>query len=279
MRVDTSFDPNAVYALSASPGETDRLQRQADELLTANSALVDRTPLGPGDAAIDLGCGPLGILELLSERVGRKGRVVGVDSDANHVALAAELVARRSLGNVEVLLADARNTALPSSSFDVVHARTLLVNIPRPDEVVQEMVRLTKPGGWVLSFEPDCGSSICYPADPAYERLVEMFSPVMTRNGADVRIGRRVAELFRSAGLVDVQVESRADTYPPGHTRRTIQLDLTRSLRSPLVELGLCTDAELDELLTAALAHLDNPETIVTPNHWFLVSSRKPTNA
>jgi SAM-dependent methyltransferase len=202
-----------------------------------------------------------------------------VDTDARHVALAAEMVVRRSLGNVEVLLADARHTGLLSSSFDVVHARTLLINIPRPDEVVQEMVRLTKPGGWVLSFEPDSECSICYPANDAYERLVEIFVPAATRNGADGRIGRRVAELFRSAGLIDVEVESRADTYPPGHTRRTARLDLIRSMRSPLVELGLCTDAELDELLTAALAHLDNPETIVMPYISFLVSGCKPVNA
>jgi ubiquinone/menaquinone biosynthesis C-methylase UbiE len=279
MMGDTGFDPNAVYSLGTNPGETERLQRQADELLTANSALIDRTSLAPGDAAIDLGCGPRGILELLSDRVGPKGRVVGVDSNADLVALAAEMVAHRSLPNVQVLLADARDTALPSSSFDVVHARTLLINIPQPDGVVHEMVRLTKPDGWVLSYEPDCESSICYPAHPAYERLVEMFEPVMSRNGADVRIGRRVAELFRSAGLVDVQVESRADTYPLGHSRRTIRLDLIRSARSPLVELGICTDAELDELLKDALAHLDNPETIVTPNIWFLVSARKPTPA
>jgi hypothetical protein len=106
-----------------------------------------------------------------------------------------------------------------------------------------------------------------------------MFAPVMTRNGADVRIGRRVAELFRSAGLVDVQVESRADSYPAGHTRRTIRLDLIRSVRSHLVELGLCTDAKLDELLSASRAHLDNPETVIMPHIWFLVSARKPTRS
>jgi len=276
--VDARPDPNAVYSLGTSPGETDRLLRQADELLGANTALVDRTRLGPGDAAIDFGCGPRGILELLSSRVGPTGRVVGVDAEARFVALAEAMVARRSLGNVEVLLADARNTGLPSSSFDVTHARTLLVTIPQPEEVLEEMVRVTKPGGWVLGFEADIGGSICYPDHAAYERLLELCERVIDRNGANQRIGRRVAELFRSAGLVDVQVESRADTYPLGHTRRTVRLDLVRALRSPLVEFGLCTEAELDELLTAADAHLDNPETVVVPHFSFLVSGRKRHN-
>jgi ubiquinone/menaquinone biosynthesis C-methylase UbiE len=177
--------------------------------------LLDRTPVGAGDAAVDLGCGPRAILDLLSDRVGPSGRVVGVDADPAHVAKAAE--------------------------------------------VIHEMVRLGKPGGWVLSFEPDCESSVCYPTHPAYQQLVDMFAPVFTRNGADWRIGRRVAELYRSAGLVDVQVEARADAYPHGHTRRTIRVDLIRSMRPHVLELGLATERELDQLFSAALAHLDNP--------------------
>jgi ubiquinone/menaquinone biosynthesis C-methylase UbiE len=51
--------------------------------------------------------------------------------------------------------ADARHTGLPSGTFDLVHARTLLVNIPELAEVVAEMVRLAKPGGWVASQEPE----------------------------------------------------------------------------------------------------------------------------
>lgn len=272
----SKIDPNAVYSLGSSAGESERLQRQADELLAANTALLDRTALGPGDAAIDLGCGPRGIIELLSDRVGPSGRVIGVDADPAHVAMASDMIAGRKLANVEVFLGDARKTGLPSSSFDVVHARTLLITVPEPADVVHEMVRLVKPGGWVLSFEPDCESSVCYPSNPAYQRLVDMFAPVFTRNGADWRIGRRVAELYRSAGLVDVQVEARADAYPHGHTRRTIIVDLIRAMRPHVIELGLATDPELDQLFTAALAHLDDPDTVVVAGIYFLVSGRKP---
>jgi ubiquinone/menaquinone biosynthesis C-methylase UbiE len=45
-----------------------------------------------------------------------------------------------------------------------VHARTLLVTIPEPDEVVAEMVRLAKPGGWVASQEPDMEALSSRPA-------------------------------------------------------------------------------------------------------------------
>jgi ubiquinone/menaquinone biosynthesis C-methylase UbiE len=274
---DARPDPTAVYALGSSTDETSRLQRQADELLAANTTLIDRTNLAPGDAAIDLGCGPRGVLELLSDRVGRSGRVVGVDADPNHVAKARELIATKRLTNIEVLLSDACETSIASSAFDVVHARTLLITLPEPAQVVQEMVRLTKPGGWVLSFEPDCESSVCYPSHAAYDRLVDILAPVFSRHGADWRIGRRVGELFRSAGLVDVEVECRGDTYPHGHSRRTILVDLIRSMRTQVVEQGLATDTELDELFTAAVAHLENPDVVVMPHLSFLVSGRRPT--
>jgi ubiquinone/menaquinone biosynthesis C-methylase UbiE len=270
------IDPNAVYPLGKSPGESSRLQRQAEELLAPSTALLDRVPLGAGDVAIDLGCGPRGILDVLWERVKPTGRVVGIDADPNHVTMATEMVAARRLGNVEVLLADAKHTGLPASSFDLVHARTLLINLPDPADVVAEMFRLVKPGGWVLSFEPDGEASVCYPPHPAYDRLVEMLHAVFSRNGADYRIGRRVAELYRAAGLVDIQVEARSDVHPKGHTRRTMRVDLIRSMRPQVLQLGLATDQELDRLVAEALAHLDNPNTVVMPVLNFLVSGRKP---
>ena len=67
---------------------------------------------------------------------------MGLDADPVHVAMAREFTRRRGVRNVEIVAADARHSGLPSGSFDLVHARTLLVNIPDPAEVVAEMVRL-----------------------------------------------------------------------------------------------------------------------------------------
>ena len=271
-----SNDPNAVYSLGHNPSESSRLQRQADELFPQSTALVDRTALGPGGTCIDVGCGPRGILDLLAERVGPEGSVVGVDADPKHVAMAAQMAADRNLDWVSIVHADARSTGLPSSSFDVVHGRTILITVPEPLELVVEMTRLAKPGGWVIGLEPDVEPSICHPSHPAYERLGAMFPVVFSRNGADWRVGRRVAELYRAAGLVDIQMDVRAEVYPKGHTRRTIRVDLLRSMRPFIVELGLATDSELDGLFSEALAHLDDPDVIIMPSVNFAVSGRKP---
>jgi SAM-dependent methyltransferase len=147
-------DPNAVYALGSSSGETARLQRQADELAPESSALLDRVGLRRGDSAIDLGCGPRGVLELLSDRVSPGGRVVGLDADAAHVAMASRFAADRGLSDVEIVCADARHTGLDAGSFDLVHARALLVTVPEPAEVLAEIFRLVRPGGWVVGWSP-----------------------------------------------------------------------------------------------------------------------------
>ena len=106
----TAAEPSATYvcALGREPGESARLQRQSEELRSDSTALLDRVGLGPGHSAIDLGCGPSGIIELLAERVSPDGRVVGLDADPAHVAMARKLACQRGLGNVDIVAADAR---------------------------------------------------------------------------------------------------------------------------------------------------------------------------
>jgi len=46
--------------------------------------------------------------------------------------MASELAAGRGLSGVRIVTADARRTGLPPGSFDLVHARTLLITVPQP---------------------------------------------------------------------------------------------------------------------------------------------------
>ena len=202
--------------------------------------------------------------------------VVGLDADPAHTAMAAEFAAARGLSGVEVMTGDARSTRLPAGSFDLVHARTLLVNLPEPAEATAEMTRLARPGGWVASTEPDTEHALCYPPHPAFDRLRDIFTVAFRRNGADPWIGRRVPELFRQAGLEQVEVEARVQMYPHGNSRRTIRLDLVQSMRPQVLEMGLATATELDDLDAAARAHLDNPHTVVMSGLLFLTWGHKP---
>lgn len=128
-----------VYALGTSPAERDRLRRQSEELRAHSAALLDRVGVERGWNAIDLGCGPSGIIDLLAERVGPEGSVTGLDVNPANVTLARAFADERGLANLNIAEGDARRTGLPPSSFDLAHARTLLINIPDPAAVVAEM--------------------------------------------------------------------------------------------------------------------------------------------
>jgi SAM-dependent methyltransferase len=276
MTAAASLRATDVYALGQDPDESARLQRQSEELRPESVALLDRIGLAHGHSAIDLGCGPSGILDLLSAAVGPAGRVVGLDADPAHVALARRHALDRGLANVEVMAADARHTGLPCDAFDLVHARTLLVTIPEPAEVVAEMVRLARPGGWVASQEADTGFALCYPELPAWDRLRDLFRAGFERSGADLHTGRRLTEFYRRAGLEEVSVVVHAPAYPAGHSRRTILPDLVRSLRPTILELGLSDEPELADLDQAVRAHLADPRTLVLSHLLVVAWGRKP---
>ena len=117
---------------------------------------------------IDVGCGALGILDLLCARVGPGGRVVGVDREPCILDAARQVAAQRGLP-IEFVPGDAADSALPPDSFDFAHERTVLPNVHYPARVVAEMIRIAWPGGVVARQEPDSSGWVRDPSHPAWE--------------------------------------------------------------------------------------------------------------
>jgi trans-aconitate methyltransferase len=59
----------AGYVLGSSDTERQRLVRQARVFAAEASWLLDQVGAKPGWRAVDVGCGPIGIMDLLSDRV------------------------------------------------------------------------------------------------------------------------------------------------------------------------------------------------------------------
>jgi hypothetical protein len=138
------------------------------------------------------------------------------------------------------------------------------------------MARLARPGGWVACQEPDVEHALCYPPLPEWDRVRELLMLSFARSGADPRLGRRVPELLRQAGLEQVEVTVHASCYPAGHSRRTLLPDLVRSLRPVLLDQGLASDRELAALDGAVRAHLADPWVLMMPHLLVSVLARKP---
>ena len=69
------------YLLGDSPAEIGHLVEQAAVYGPEADELFDLIGIEPGIAAIDVGCGVMGVLHLLAERIGANGRVVGLDRE------------------------------------------------------------------------------------------------------------------------------------------------------------------------------------------------------
>lgn len=267
------------YLLGHSANEEARLRKQPQELAPDSSRLLDQLNIRPGDHAIDIGCGPQGILDLLSERVGPTGRVVGLERSESTLQLARQFVAEHNLRNVEVRHADAKASGLPRASFDLVHARLVLVNVPEPQRVVEEMIALARPGGVVASHEADWGAFACDPQSPAWDRLLEVFAAYSRKNGIDLFVGRKTHQMFRAAGLMDIQVHPVIHVYPAGHNRRNILCDFLENVKVRLLAEGMITAAEFHQRLAELQRHLDNPETLVISHLFLQVWGRKQKEA
>jgi ubiquinone/menaquinone biosynthesis C-methylase UbiE len=142
------------YLLGVSPAEIRHLVEQAEVYAEEAGQLFDAIGVQPGIAAIDVGCGVLGVVHLLAGAVGPDGRVVGLDREPRMVEAARRFADEQSL-EVEFVEADATASGLPDGAFDLVHARTLLLNVSNPEEIIAEMVRIARPGGVVVVQEPD----------------------------------------------------------------------------------------------------------------------------
>lgn len=265
-----------IYLLGSSTREKERLRKQVQELEGEARWLLDQLQIRPGARVLDFGCGPQGVLGLLSERVGPTGTVVGLDKNEGFVASARKYVAEQRLTNVEVVQRDARATALPKEWFDVVFCRLLLVNVPQPEQVVEEMVSLLRPGGVIASHEADYLPHRCDPPSPAWDRLFELFQAYSRAKGVDLFVGRRTHRMLRDAGIVGLQVNPVLHVYPHGHNRRSIFLDFIQNTRHELVRDGFARDEELDELTQDLTRHLDDPSTLVVSHSFFQVWGRKP---
>ena len=264
------------YLLGHSAAEQERLRQQPKQLEPEARWLLDQLGIQPGWRAIEIGCGPQGVLDLLAQRVGPEGTVLGLDTSGDAVRLARAFVAEHGLANVEVVQGDGKATGLPRASFDVAHARLVLVNVPEPERVVAELAALVRPGGVVALHEADWSAHGCEPPLPAWTRLQQAFEAYSRANGIDLRVGRRTPALLRAAGLADVQVRPVIHLYPPGHPRRPIFPQFVENVRERLVGRGLLGDGELGDLLASVRAHLDDPDTLVISHLFFQAWGRRP---
>ena len=114
---------SAGYLLAGQASELERLQLQSRVWEPSGRRLLEEIGDGRGARALDVGCGVLGWLRVLSEWVGPDGEVTGTDIDEAMLAAADRFVTEEGLRNVGLVKDDLFASELEPDSFDLVHAR------------------------------------------------------------------------------------------------------------------------------------------------------------
>jgi len=271
------MDSNPYILGDQITAEGQRLVQQAIRFDREAKWLLERIAVKPGWRAVDVGCGPLGILDLLAERVGPEGEVIGLEREPRLVEMGQSILARQGLSKVRFVLGDVYSSGLLPGSFVVVHARLLLINLKDPERALTALVELVRPGGIVAVQDIDQIPWLCEPPHPAWEALIGAFLVVWRANGLDPLIGHRLPGLLRAAGLVRVEVEVHSRADAPGTYHRKHLLALVGAVRDDVIKRGLFKESELAALTSALERHLDAPETLVTRPLLFQAWGRKPT--
>jgi SAM-dependent methyltransferase len=245
------------YLLAGQASELERLQLQSRVWEPSGRRLLEEIGDGRGARALDVGCGVLGWLRILSEWVGPDGEVAGTDVDDAMLSAADGFVSEEGLRKVGLVKDDLFASELEPDSFDLVHARYEITPLGRANQQMETYLRLARPGGTIVLEDPDTGTWHFNPPAPALERLIALIVETFRLSGGDLNAGRNNLQLLREFGI-EGDVRAEVFALPPGHPYLRLPLQFANSLEERL--LSLVTVDELDDLRTKGESELGEPD-------------------
>ncbi|HEU5439848.1 MAG TPA: methyltransferase domain-containing protein [Ktedonobacterales bacterium] len=149
----------------------------------------------------------------------------------------------------------------PDASFDFVHMRLMVLALPAAQWpfVVHELVRVTRPGGWVESVEYGGEQR----AGPAISQLMLWGTQASALRGIDTAYSTQVGELLHAAGLQNVrtqEVDLPLGAYGGrvGVMNGVDLLTAMKALGSLYVTQGIATTEEFERTIQAAQAEVES---------------------
>jgi ubiquinone/menaquinone biosynthesis C-methylase UbiE len=245
------------YAIH-SAAECDRLERQA-----ALAGLPDHLrfiPVPPGARILDAGCGTGSMARILAA-AHEDAQVVGIDLRDDYIAYAAEQANQKRIHNIEFRQGDVFSLPFADSTFDVVWSKYVLQWLKEPHQAIAEFRRVTKRGGMVVCANFDGFALNHWPEDPTLKAQLDEVIPQLI----DPFIGRKMAPMLISAGLVDVRVDFEPDRLftvigTIDADRRQNFADQLSAARSYIARI-LGSERNADQFADDFLCHYNNPET------------------
>ncbi|MFI9235576.1 methyltransferase domain-containing protein [Streptomyces sp. NPDC053079] len=161
--------------------------------------LLELLRAGPGRRFLDVGAGTGDAAEKLSDTTG--ANVVACDLAK---VMCAEM---RKNGLRQVAVADVHRLPFRDAAFDGAWADRVLQHVADPGQALGEMVRVVRPGGRIVVFDPDSGTQALNIEDHRLAtRILSLRQAVSLRHST---VARQVPGLLTALGLQEVHVETR----------------------------------------------------------------------
>ena len=160
--------------------------------------LFNQANLQTAKNILEIGCGTGAITQSLNPAP--NSRVFGIDSLTERVSFA-----HIADGKTNFNCADALALPFAAAQFDLCYCHYFLLWMnTQAEESIQEMMRVTRPGGTILALaEPDYSARIDFPAELI--PLGQMQIRSLADQGACINMGRQLPGLFSQAGLKDIR--------------------------------------------------------------------------
>jgi len=158
-----------------------------------------------GDVVLDLGSGAGFDAFLAAQKVGKTGRVIGVDMTPEMIAKAQENAQKGSYGNVEFRLGEIETLPVEDSSIDLIISNCVINLSPEKEKVFREAYRVLKPGGALMVSDLVLTRDLPDDLRKSIEAYVGCIAGAIPK---DEYLG-----LITAAGFQDVKVISESD-YP-----------------------------------------------------------------
>ncbi len=152
--------PNKQHGHYVEPESLEKLAstvRKEDKEIT-----LEIMNIKPNDKIIDIGCGPAVDTINFAKKTGNKGEVVGIDYDEEMIEIAnlrtKENGLEKILTHIRYDIIEPKKIPYPDNYFDITHTDRVLFHNKNPEYILQEMIRVTKPGGKIIAKGEDISS-------------------------------------------------------------------------------------------------------------------------
>ncbi|HXA95088.1 MAG TPA: methyltransferase domain-containing protein [Candidatus Dormibacteraeota bacterium] len=196
--IDRQPDPERYVRMMESRGRTPTQARLRRRFLRFCG-------IKPGWDVVEVGPGSGVVARDVAALVGPRGHVTGVDRSRVLLAAARRGAREAGLGrHITWKLGDAARLPLRGGRFDCALAVTVLLHVARPQAMLRELRRVTRPGGVVALQDQDFGTQVLDHPERALTRRI--FEGVAARMYPEPFSGRTLVRRLIELGLTRVRL-------------------------------------------------------------------------